>query len=196
MRDGFFQPVQRIFSAKRHGHAIRTCRQGYFFLMAFAAFVFIISFDYQELHFWNYPFYGLIIILLVLAFVIGHSAGGAQRWINLGFFKLQPSEPAKLMLVITLASYYSRKEIVEGYTHQGSGGSDYSDRNSLRSHSPAARFGNRHDARHHFCVDDPVRETQGVDLSSLYGESGHWSCRVCLGQGVETLSKAKDSDLS
>lgn len=91
-------------------------RQGYFFLISFAAFVFIISFDYQELHFWNYPFYGLIIILLVLAFVIGHSAGGAQRWINLGFFKLQPSEPAKLMLVITLASYYSRKEIVEGYT--------------------------------------------------------------------------------
>jgi len=91
-------------------------RQGYFFLISFTAFVFIISFDYQELHFWNYPFYGLITILLVLAFIFGHSAGGAQRWINLGFFKLQPSEPAKLMLVITLASYYSRKEIVEGYT--------------------------------------------------------------------------------
>ena len=91
-------------------------KQGYFFLMAFAAFVFVISFDYQELLFWNYPFYFLIVILLLLALVMGHSAGGAQRWINLGFFKLQPSEPAKLMLVITLASYYSRKEIVEGYT--------------------------------------------------------------------------------
>lgn len=91
-------------------------RQGYFFLISFAAFIFIISFDYQELHFWNYPFYVLICILLLLAYFVGHSAGGAQRWINLGFFKLQPSEPAKLMLVITLASYYSRKEIVDGYT--------------------------------------------------------------------------------
>lgn len=91
-------------------------KQGYFFVICFALFVFIISFDYQELHFWNYFIYGAITFLLLLAYVIGDSAGGAQRWINLGFFKLQPSEPAKLMLVITLASYYSRKEINDGYS--------------------------------------------------------------------------------
>lgn len=77
---------------------------------------FIVSFDYQELHSWNYPIYGIIVLLLLIALVAGSKAGGAQRWINLGFFKLQPSEPAKLMLVITLASYYSRREIVDGYT--------------------------------------------------------------------------------
>lgn len=91
-------------------------KQGYFFLMGFAAVLFIISFDYQELHSWNYPVYAITVLLLVIAFIAGDSAGGAQRWINLGFFKLQPSEPAKLMLVITLASYYSRKEINDGYT--------------------------------------------------------------------------------
>lgn len=91
-------------------------KQGYFFLMCFALFVFVISFDYQELHFWNYPFYISISILLILSYFVGDSAGGAQRWINLGFFKLQPSEPAKLMLVISLASYYSRKEINDGYS--------------------------------------------------------------------------------
>jgi len=91
-------------------------KQGYFFLMCFAVFVFIISFDYQELLFWNYPFYVLICFLLILSYFVGDSAGGAQRWINLGFFKLQPSEPAKLMLVISLASYYSRKEINDGYS--------------------------------------------------------------------------------
>lgn len=91
-------------------------KQGYFFLMGFTAFVFIISFDYQELHSWNYPFYGITVLLLLIAFVAGDKAGGAERWINLGIFKLQPSEPAKLMLVITLASYYSRKEINDGYT--------------------------------------------------------------------------------
>lgn len=91
-------------------------KQGYFFLMGFTAFVFIISFDYQELHSWNYPFYCITVVLLLIAFVAGDKAGGAERWINLGIFKLQPSEPAKLMLVITLASYYSRKEINDGYT--------------------------------------------------------------------------------
>jgi rod shape determining protein RodA len=77
--------------------------------------VFILSFDYQELHSWNYPFYAIIVLSLIYAFVAGDTAGGAQRWINLGFFNLQPSEPAKLMLVVTLASYYSRKEINDGY---------------------------------------------------------------------------------
>ena len=91
-------------------------RQGYFFLMGCCLFVFVISFDYQELHSLNYPFYVLIVTLLLIAFFAGDKAGGAQRWINLGFFKLQPSEPAKLMLVIALASFYSRKEVVDGYS--------------------------------------------------------------------------------
>jgi rod shape determining protein RodA len=108
-----------LYSASSPPKAFGTppyIKQGYFFLMAFAACVFIISFDYQELHSWNYPFYGITVILLLIALFAGDKAGGAQRWINLGFFKLQPSEPAKLMLVITLASYYSRKEVVEGYS--------------------------------------------------------------------------------
>ena len=90
-------------------------KQAYFFAMAMTAFIVVISHDYQILHSWNYPIYALVIILLILAETIGNTAGGAQRWINLGFFKLQPSEPAKLMLIITLASYFSRKEASEGY---------------------------------------------------------------------------------
>ena len=86
------------------------------FSMGFAAILFILSFDYQELHFWNYFFYVCVVLLLAAILVIGKTAGGAQRWINLGFFNLQPSEPAKLMLVITLASYFSRKEVTDGYT--------------------------------------------------------------------------------
>ena len=111
----FFNLYSASFPPKGYGTA-PYIRQGYFFIMGFAAFVFIISFDYQELHSWNYFFYVVVIVLLVVAYVAGDKAGGAQRWINLGFFKLQPSEPAKLMLVVTLASYYSRKEINDGYS--------------------------------------------------------------------------------
>lgn len=91
-------------------------KQAYLLLMGMAGIIFIVSFDYKELHFWNYPIYLLVIVLLALVIFIGNSAGGAQRWINLGFFQLQPSEPAKLMMVITLASYYARKEVVNGYS--------------------------------------------------------------------------------
>ncbi|MCF8055376.1 MAG: rod shape-determining protein RodA [Desulfocapsa sp.] len=90
-------------------------KQCYLFLMGMAGILFILFFDYKELHFWNYLFYGFIVILLLLVLFVGDSAGGAQRWINLGFFRLQPSELAKLMLVVTLASYYSRKEDDDGY---------------------------------------------------------------------------------
>lgn len=90
-------------------------KQCYLFLMGMMGIFCVLCFDYKDLHFWNYPFYIFIIILLLLVLFVGNSAGGAQRWINLGFFKLQPSELAKLMLVVTLASYYSRKEEDEGY---------------------------------------------------------------------------------
>lgn len=91
-------------------------KQGYLLLMGVAGIIFLISFDYKELQLWNYPIYILVIVMLALVLFVGNSAGGAQRWINLGFFQLQPSEPAKLMMVITLASYYSRKEVVNGYS--------------------------------------------------------------------------------
>ena len=52
----FFNLYSASFPPKGYGMP-PYIRQGYFFLMGFAAFVFIISFDYQELHSWNYPFY-------------------------------------------------------------------------------------------------------------------------------------------
>lgn len=110
----FFNLYSASFPPKEYGTP-PYIKQAYFFIISFALFVFIISFDYQELHSWNYPFYGMIVLLLLVAFFAGSKAGGAQRWINLGFFRLQPSEPAKLMLVITLASYYSRKQLSDGY---------------------------------------------------------------------------------
>lgn len=91
-------------------------KQAVFFGMGFVGCLVLISFDYQHFHRLNYPIYIGIIVLLLIAFFSGKVAGGAQRWINLGFFNLQPSEPAKLMMVITLASYYSRKEVLDGYS--------------------------------------------------------------------------------
>jgi rod shape determining protein RodA len=53
------------------------------------------------------PFYFLSLGLLVWVDIAGHTGMGAQRWINLGFFKLQPSELMKIAVVLELARYFS-----------------------------------------------------------------------------------------
>ena len=50
--------------------------------------------------------YGLSILLLVMVEFFGVTGMGAQRWIDLGFMRLQPSELTKITLVMMLAAYY------------------------------------------------------------------------------------------
>jgi rod shape determining protein RodA len=91
-------------------------KQFYYFIMGFGLVFVIISFDYRVLVEMNYTIYGAIILLLLFALLFGNELAGTRRWIDLGVFRLQPSEPAKLMLVITLASYYFRKDTGKGFT--------------------------------------------------------------------------------
>ena len=55
--------------------------------------------------------YGLSVLLLLLVKFIGVSGMGAQRWIDIGFMQLQPSEVAKISLVLVLAAYYDWLDI-------------------------------------------------------------------------------------
>jgi rod shape determining protein RodA len=50
--------------------------------------------------------YGLSVLLLVYVEFFGTIGMGAQRWIDLGFMRLQPSEMTKITLVMVLAAYY------------------------------------------------------------------------------------------
>ena len=51
-------------------------------------------------------FYGLAFLLLVMVEFFGAVGMGAQRWIDLGFMRLQPSELMKVAMVVLLAAYY------------------------------------------------------------------------------------------
>ena len=64
---------------------------------------------------WLIRFTALMLLLLFSFSFVGHSGGGSQRWINLGFFRLQPSEPAKLAIVLVMAKYFQTDEPPEGY---------------------------------------------------------------------------------
>ena len=50
--------------------------------------------------------YAMALVLLVAVEFIGATGGGAQRWIDIGFMRLQPSEVMKVTLVMILAAYY------------------------------------------------------------------------------------------
>lgn len=49
--------------------------------------------------------------LLLLLFILGHTAKGAQSWFNFGGFSFQPSDMMKIVVVIILAKYFSRRHI-------------------------------------------------------------------------------------
>jgi rod shape determining protein RodA len=84
--------------------------QGLYALIGVGLMFALTNFDYRLLRSLAYPLYGLSILLLGVVLALGHSAYGAQRWINLGLLPLQPSEPAKLLLVIALAKFFADRE--------------------------------------------------------------------------------------
>ena len=70
------------------------------------ALVVCLTIDYRFLAEQSLLMYGALLGLLVFVLVGGDSAGGAQRWIALGPFKLQPSEFARITLALMLAMYF------------------------------------------------------------------------------------------
>jgi rod shape determining protein RodA len=55
--------------------------------------------------------FGVSILLLIFVEFFGVTGMGAQRWIDLGFMRLQPSEVTKITLVMVLAAYYDRLDV-------------------------------------------------------------------------------------
>ncbi len=67
----------------------------------------IVAFIHLKYWYWlSYPIWFAGIGLLVIVEIMGHVGMGAQRWINLGFMNLQPSELMKIGVIMALAKYY------------------------------------------------------------------------------------------
>ncbi len=66
----------------------------------------------------TFYFYAAVVASLILVLFIGEVTLGAQSRFNFGFFSLQPSDPAKLILIIVLAKYFSKRhELIGDFTH-------------------------------------------------------------------------------
>lgn len=59
--------------------------------------------------FWKriaFPAYGLVLLMLFAVEMLGFVGGGSQRWLDLGFMRLQPSELMKVNVVLAVARFY------------------------------------------------------------------------------------------
>lgn len=82
-------------------------------MVGFAVF-FVVAFT--NIKIWiksAYVIYAVALVMIILVTFVGHTGMGAQRWLNLGFIHIQPSELIKIALVLALARYFAWMNSVE-----------------------------------------------------------------------------------
>lgn len=90
-------------------------KQIYWFSIGFAVFFLATTFNYYALERLAYPFYFFSVSLLILVLFVGRVMSGAQRWLSLGPISLQPSELAKIAIVLVLAKFFSERGDTKEY---------------------------------------------------------------------------------
>jgi rod shape determining protein RodA len=75
----------------------------------------VFAIDYRYCEEFAYPFYLLVLMIVLCVLIYGLISGGGQRWIKAGFVSFQPSELMKIALILVLARYFAQHERKEGY---------------------------------------------------------------------------------
>jgi len=83
--------------------ASHLTRFGVFMVMASI----IVLFPRGFVRFFAYPAFVVVVLMLIGVEIMGRVDGGSQRWLDLGFMVLQPSELMKPVIVVALAQYFS-----------------------------------------------------------------------------------------
>ena len=81
------------------------------FVIFFTMMILISFVNIKTWHTFGYLFYLVVLTLLIWASLFGITASGSQRWINLYFINLQPSELMKIAIIICFAKYYHRIQL-------------------------------------------------------------------------------------
>lgn len=83
-------------------------RQGVFALVGIGAMLFVSRLNYQMWRALSFPILAVTAGLMLLTPIIGLTGGGATRWIQVGGIRFQPSEVAKIAIIMTFAAMISR----------------------------------------------------------------------------------------
>jgi len=88
-------------------------RQILWVFLGLVFFLIVSNLNYRRLWDWTYFLYFLVLIFLLLVFILGVVRLGAQRWLKIAWFNFQPAEFAKLIIIIFLSRYFSRKSVTD-----------------------------------------------------------------------------------
>jgi rod shape determining protein RodA len=108
-----------VTSGKPDAQDALYLKQIVWYCAGFGVMIISFLFNYKALDRWALVIYCLSIILLVLVLFTGKYVGGARRWLMVGPFTFQPSEFAKLAVIIALARHYSKTANIKGLTLGG-----------------------------------------------------------------------------
>ena len=81
------------------------------FVTFFSMMIFLSFFNLRFWHSTAYLFYTITLGFLIWASMYGVTASGSQRWINLYFINLQPSELMKIAIIVCFARYFHREQM-------------------------------------------------------------------------------------
>ncbi len=81
------------------------------FIVFFSMMIFLSFFSLRFWHSTAYLFYIIVLGFLIWASLYGVTASGSQRWINLYFINLQPSELMKIAIIICFARFFHREQV-------------------------------------------------------------------------------------
>ena len=85
-------------------------RQIYFALAGLVVIILLASIDYRYWLSIHWPIYIVMMVLLLSLSGLGQAAFGAQRWFQVGVLFLQPTEFAKIVLILILARYFEKSQ--------------------------------------------------------------------------------------
>lgn len=102
-----------VYALQEKGSSSYFLGRHLLFLMAgFILTFFVMTIDYRDLQKYAKPLLLIAIVALILVLIpgIGKSSYGARRWFKLGMFSFQPSEFAKIILLLYVSDFLSRKQ--------------------------------------------------------------------------------------
>lgn len=103
-----------LYSAS-NGHGPTVLKQILRLSIGFAAFWLASRIPVQTLRAWTPGLYGVSFILLGLVYAAGSESQGAQRWLDLGIMRFQPSELMKLTLPMMVAWFFHARPLPPGW---------------------------------------------------------------------------------
>lgn len=80
-------------------------------LIAMGIMFLVAQFDPNKYQKWSLPLYLINLLLLVAVYLSGDVGKGAQRWLDLGFIQIQPSEISKIVVPLILAWFCNHKQL-------------------------------------------------------------------------------------